>query len=425
MRSQGSLIVQVSDTPWVDIRDRLELLSSEGVTHIQISPVQGTPSKLNAHVLGHCQHTSAWYRVYQPTGTSISNSLGSKNELEELVRDARKFGIGIVVDVVLHHRTGCPLCNPWVVFSLPSLLKEWLRCTMEAYNLKEKTGTRRFGCIDWGPPQDFENGSVVGEATKFLTELLKIGVSGFRFDAAKHIKPEFVRDITLNAIRDSGIADPSYLLNYSEVMDHQPWICEEYLLSDHPLLTVTDYPRTFNLLGCFKPGGDLRHVVEDKSWWSWKSICLADSHDSQEGHSYAFFDRREGALAAGLLLAIGCGTPMIYHEFLNDDIVRAGIRFYHLAFGHDSVCSSLSTNELLILHRGDAAFAILNKSNDWIRWDTFLVEGAKEGRYKEMRYNFEASIQRGSDGKNWVSSWGGDGGGMKIGPRDILYFIFI
>jgi len=255
---------------------------------------------------------------------------------------------------------------------------------MESYNLKDRTPTKRFGCHDWGPPQDWDDKSVVSEAVSFLSELLAMGVAGFRFDAAKHIRPEILKDVVENAVRSAQPAKK--LLNYSEVLDHQPWICEEYLLSDDPVFTVTDYPRTFSLRGALAPDGDLRQFVSQQhSWWSWKSVCLADSHDSMEGNSYSFFDEREGTLAIGILLAIGCGTPLLYHSFLHQSIVKAGIHFYHSTYGNSASCASGSTAELLILQKGNNAFAIVNKKFDWVSMDAFEVDWLGEGKFRELQ----------------------------------------
>jgi alpha-amylase len=360
--------------------------------------------------------------VYQPTGLSITNSLGTRDELEELIRTAQSYSLGIIVDLVLHHKTGCPLCNPSAVFFLPTFLASWLTNLMASYNLRDRPELRRFGCYDWGPPLDWEDPALFDEAVRFLVELLEMGISGFRFDAAKHIKPEILRNLIEQATKLSGV-DADSLINYSEVLDHQPSLCEEYILLDTPVLTVSDYPRTFFLKAALSPGGDLRSFVnETHSWWSWKSVCLADSHDSIEGNSYSFFDHKESVLAIGTLLALGSGTPLIYHSFLESETVRAGIHFFHNTFGMPAYCAPGSTGDLLILGKGGRAMAIVNKSTSWADLPFFQVSFLQAGRYFEVRYKFEVIVSEGGDGQNWISNWGGGGrGGFTIGPRDILF----
>lgn len=419
---RGKVIVQVSDTPLYTIQELLPSYHQSGVTHIQISPVQGIFTRALIELSEHCPHIRAWYRVYQPTGVRVSNSIGNEQSLTELITAAKQYRIGIIVDVVLHHKTGCPLCNPKALFFLPTFLSDWLKSMMAAYNLRERPETRRFGCYDWGPPQNLQDPNVLEETTEFLVGLLEMGVAGFRFDAAKHIKPDILQGILKNAVNRSKTSSDLY--SYSEVLDSQPWVCEEYLLSDDPIFTVSDYPRTFALMGALSPGGDLRYFLESQhSWWSWKSVCIADSHDSMEGHSYSFYDEREGILAVGILLAIGSGTPMIYHSHLTNSVVSAGIAFYHLTFGEGASCGLNSTPDFLVIRRGDSSFALVNKSFEWMKQEAFQVDCLREGKYIELQYNFSVWIQRGDDGSCWISSWGGGKGGIEIGPRNILYLV--
>jgi hypothetical protein len=74
--SEANVIVQLFNIKWKDICHILPSLAKKGVTHIQLSPVQK-----------HCIHffNSIWYRLYQPTGKKIGNSLGDEKDLQELV----------------------------------------------------------------------------------------------------------------------------------------------------------------------------------------------------------------------------------------------------------------------------------------------------------------------------------------------------
>jgi len=409
-QSPGKIIAQVSDTPFAKIRQNLQSYHDKQVTHIQISPVQS-----------HCSHIGPWFRVYQPYANTISNSLGTKQDLTDLIDAAHKFKIGIIVDIVLHHKTGCPLCNPSAVFFWASRLQNWLWTGLFPSSTKCEEHATRFGIRDWGPPIDWNTQTNIDSSISLLSELLQMGVSGFRFDAAKHIEPSLLSSIVAESIKHSGISNSTHLINYGEVLDGQNSICEEYVIKGddgNPLLTVSNFPLTFTIQNAFKPWGDLRACVGNQSWFGWQAISIADCHDSQEGDSYKFYDTREGALAVSLLLALGVGTPLIYHTFLDDPMVRAAILFYHSTFGKTSACHHHSSADLLILKRERQSVAIINKKTDFVEWKHF-EPGLDDGDYKELQFNFSIKVR-----DNQVVQWGDNGGpGLKIGPREMLFFV--
>ena len=79
-----------------DIKVSLRQIASAGFTSIQVSPTQPTPySTINDF---------EWSVVYQPSDFSIDMyEFMIKEKLEELCKEADKYGIKIIMDVVSNH----------------------------------------------------------------------------------------------------------------------------------------------------------------------------------------------------------------------------------------------------------------------------------------------------------------------------------
>jgi hypothetical protein len=134
---------------------------------------------------------------------------------------------------------------------------------------------------------------------------------------------------------------------YCEILDGSVDVCREYI-NEVPGMKATDFPLTFRLLQAFGLHGDIRRAA-DKDFLSWEhSICIADCHDSILGDSYAFGVREDGILAAAFLLGRGYGIPLIWHEFLTDARIKAGLEFTHEVFGSDFALHEASSETLFV-----------------------------------------------------------------------------
>eukprot|EP01113_Clastostelium_recurvatum_P049449 TRINITY_DN9160_c0_g1_i1.p1 TRINITY_DN9160_c0_g1~~TRINITY_DN9160_c0_g1_i1.p1 ORF type:complete len:451 (-),score=53.28 TRINITY_DN9160_c0_g1_i1:25-1377(-) len=436
------LIVQCFNEHVNDIILRLpHLATHHHVTHIQISPVQQ-----------HCVHIwgQPWYRVYQPSGLTIGNSLGSRNDIQRLIERAREHNISIVVDIVLHHRCYCPFCNfsgAWGAFS-KNVRRYWQRGDHSHHDDVSRLSLSfydshdpRYNFNGWGWRQDVTLRSTLDAHAQFLRDLVEMGVGGFRFDAIKHIPASYIEMLLhTSQLHNNHNNNSNHLLIYGEALDGDASVCSEYLIGgDHHhdgaaaagMMKVFDFPQTFSMMDALRPGGDIRPCMEKEALPWQRIISVADCHDSILGDSYKFGDRKDGILAISLLLARGRGIPLVYFTFIDDPTVSAAIRFYHLAHGCDfSVDHDHSTPTLLVLRRGDRGLVICNKAGEWYETGganmSFInssSRGIRGGTYTELRYGFHVDLHDGDDGRVHIHRWGDEEGSktMKIGPRDILF----
>ena len=81
-----------------DIKADLPKIKACGYTHILLTPVQ--PLKENGNY--------DFWIYYQPTAFTIGNHRGSRKDFIDLCNEAKKYGIKIIVDVVLRHLANDP-----------------------------------------------------------------------------------------------------------------------------------------------------------------------------------------------------------------------------------------------------------------------------------------------------------------------------
>lgn len=189
-------ILQCFNWKYSDIKNELKGIAEAGFTSVQTSPAQPPDT------------SGKWYWLYQPCGFYIASSnLGSKEELKSLCTEAKKYGIKVIVDIVANHLTGDH-------GKIQNDLKDgryWHnkgKCT----NWKDRTQLTQYNIGDYADLKT-EDSYVQSVVKKYLNELKSIGVSGFRFDAAKHIATPAEGDNFFKMVKDVG------LWSYGEILD--------------------------------------------------------------------------------------------------------------------------------------------------------------------------------------------------------------
>lgn len=158
-----------------DIKREVKNVRSQRFTHIQISPIQGTKDG--------CLE---WWSLYQPTNFKIGNFLGTAQDFKDLCDEAHKYGIKIIVDVVLRH-VATDEFNP----NIPHVKvdDELVRYIKQVGTIRDhgnRTEVVELGC---GMPMlDYENPEFQKLAKNYLRDLTILGADMFRLDMAKHYK---------------------------------------------------------------------------------------------------------------------------------------------------------------------------------------------------------------------------------------------
>ena len=391
-------------------------LADQGYSHVQISPAQkSNPSQ-------------EWWARYQPFDYSAIEGLGAEADLSNLTKTAHSCNIKVIADVVFNHMadlngniTKFPNLSP-ADFNTPS-------CGIN-YN----DGNRIIELNCWlGSLPDLKFTENVERIQKaHLRKLLNLGVDGFRFDAAKHMPPEVVKDY-INYINQET---KGKAWNYLEVIEDQDTKAEDY----NWIAADEDFVLYNSMRGVFSFGGDLRSLptiaVNDS-----RSVTFGANHDTiriidgkRNDNALNPYDNiTDSYLATAYVLARQDGTPLVLNEQnLNSSYIKFGVKFRQIMIQRgkegknvkENILRVLNSSTVLMMERGSEGFFVENKGAGKFDVSTLdLTLTNLRGCYRELRNNFTVAVED-RNSKKYVTRWGTwNRGGMEVQGRDALYFI--
>jgi len=205
-----------------------------------------------------------WYFMYQPVSYRLEGRMGTREELKQTIHTCRSLGVRVYADAVVNHMVGggndanpnhridVGACNTWGNKSSSAASqgkgKSPFYTQNFAYTLGKQTNkppSQEFPAVPYGPT-DFhcesalnswtdpvnlnagwlsgltdlntEKENVQERIADYLTDLLGIGFSGVRLDAAKHIKPDDIVGILSKLRRNMGGELPVDFFTWLEVL---------------------------------------------------------------------------------------------------------------------------------------------------------------------------------------------------------------
>lgn len=158
-----------------DIIPELKTIKEQGFDAIQISPIQGTKDS-----------GIEWWKLYQPINLKIGNEqIGSKKDLINLIQEARKFNLKIIVDIVLRHVAGDESYPLKPHRNVDPELLQYLAEPIDAVNIDGDRWQCTRRCTGM-PMLNYDNPELQKLYKHFLDEMIFIGIDGFRLDQLKH-----------------------------------------------------------------------------------------------------------------------------------------------------------------------------------------------------------------------------------------------
>ncbi len=306
--------VQLFQWPWPAIAEECEnTLGPAGFDWVLTSPAQ-------EHVVG-----EQWWVSYQPVSYRLESRLGTREEFADMVARCREAGVGIVADAVVNHMTGQDepgtgwAGSTYAHTEYPGI---WSSADFHACGLTPDDDIRDYDVRAQVQTCELVNLADLDTASPrvrerlgaFLADLVSLGVSGVRIDAAKHMAAEDVAAIVAPLPDDVRVI--------SEVIRGplEPIQPEEYLgFGD-----VFEFSYARDLAPQLRSGifadpapaaeGRAMHVPADQA------VVFVDNHDTERGE--AGVTGRDGdlyVLANVLLLADDFGTPVVYSGYAFDD----------------------------------------------------------------------------------------------------------
>ncbi len=419
---EEGVMLQVFNWPFARITEELDEFSRRGYTHLHVSPP------------GLSINRTEWWARYQPLDYRvIDGPLGNEAEFAEMNRKAESLGIKIIADVVFNHMANPDFARYDTRYTdNPEQLYYPDPNTREAYGLSilfEPEDFNATGCIssynnrievlynrlclgfpDKGLPDLNLNRENVLEAQRtYLDKLIDLGVDGFRFDALKHLPPEYLNVVLRDVDRDS-------LLIFGEIITSednlQRNIGPYYEASD---LSFYDFPLLFVMNRAFGPQGNLRELIDPESFSvavpGERSITFVTNHDiPNNGDIFSFlrfYDTADEHLAYAYILGRSTGLAYVYtdlgtadgldsNDYLNahlDNTVAEMIQFRRDVRGTSQIYL-WEGDQTLVWSRGANAFVVLHKSgSSAFNLSQVQFAGLEDGVYRDRLSGFEFSIE--------------------------------
>lgn len=189
----GDVFVHLFDWPWPDIAAECEnVLGPAGFKAVQVSPP-------NEHSI---TPNFDWSERYQPVSYSLGRSRsGTAAQFQDMVTRCAAVGVGIYVDAVINHMTNFPSPGTgsngtaYTKYDYPGLWNVGNfhpPCGIGSYQDAAQVQDCELFSL---PDLDTNQPAVRQRLAEYLIALARVGVAGYRIDAAKHIQQVELDDI--------------------------------------------------------------------------------------------------------------------------------------------------------------------------------------------------------------------------------------
>jgi alpha-amylase len=296
------------------VTQKLDYLSKDlGVTGIWLMPINESPSY-------HGYDVSNYY--------SINKDYGTIEDLKELLKEAHKRNIKVIIDLVINHTS---IDNSWFKEAANDKNSKYRNYYIWADKNTDVTegspispepwtpmGDNYYYALFWSgmPDLNYDNKDVREEMKKVAKYYLDMGVDGFRLDAAMHI----YEDNNKNVEWWKEFSDYVKGQNKDAVLVGEVWdnttVISKYMQS---LDSTFNFPAADSIMNMIKSGdvGNVSFVLTNAyEQYAAKSNSYIDSpfltnHD-QNRVMNMLKDDEKAKKAAAVLLTLP-GTPYIYY----------------------------------------------------------------------------------------------------------------
>ncbi len=191
---QEGQILQCWNWSYQNIAANMSLIAQQGFSAVQTSPVQATKETTKESYNTVMNSASV---LYQPVALSMEtndyNALGTKSDFAYMCETAHKYGVKVIVDVVLNHMATDVASNT-IHSSVPAELRDntdcWHNVTQNISDTNNRYELTHY-CLSGAPDLNTGNTTVQSYCTNLLKEAIEAGADGFRFDSAKNIETDW------------------------------------------------------------------------------------------------------------------------------------------------------------------------------------------------------------------------------------------
>jgi alpha-amylase len=327
----GDVFVHLFEWRWTDVATECEtVLGPAGFKAVQISPPQEHSITPNHD----------WSERYQPVSYSIDRSRsGTRDEFVAMVNRCKAVGVGIYVDAVINHMTNFP--SPGVgsngtaysKYSYPGLYSTGdfhAPCTVSNY--ADAANVQDCELLSL-PDLDTGSPSVRQKIADYLIMLARLGVAGFRIDAAKHIQQVELDEI-LGRV-DSTMTAEGRPVSYwflevasgaGEALKAKDYFGEAYRTGGASDITEFTFVGVGNKfrgvsgehISQLNPNGSPGNQFSAVAWGMMppdKAVVFLQNHDTQHQGGISYRDGQVFRLANVWMLAQPYGYPSILSSY--------------------------------------------------------------------------------------------------------------
>lgn len=331
----GDVFVHLFEWRWADVATECEqVLGPAGFTAVQVSPPQEhsiTP-------------THDWSERYQPVRYNIAHSRsGDSTAFVDMVNRCKAVGVGIYVDAVINHMTNYPspgtgsAGSAYSKYDYPGLYTSadfhTPACVVTDYTNAANVQDCELLSL---PDLNTELPRVRDTIAGYLTKLARLGVAGFRIDAAKHIQQVSLDDIFRvvdSTAKAEGRPIPYYYLEVStgpgEALGPTDYFGEAYASGGAADITEFIFKGVGDkfvgyggqYIAQLNPNGPPGSQFSPAAWGlmpSDKAVVFLQNHDTQHQTGSGTISYRDGSVfrvANVWMLAQPYGYPSILSAY--------------------------------------------------------------------------------------------------------------
>ncbi len=419
--AQAEVILHAFNWPYATVEARAAQIAAAGYRKVLVAPAYRSQG-------------SEWWARYQPQDLRvIDHPLGDTAGFARMVQALADQGVETYADVVLNHMANEAPIRADLDYPGSAVLARYAADPGRYASLRlfGDLGSNLFGAGDFGPAQcigDYAdayqvrtyricggsgdaglpdlvgNAWVVQQQRAYLQALKRMGVTGLRIDAAKHMT--FAH---LNQVLDADLRAGLHV--FGEVITGGGAGTVDYDRFLAPYLQETahaayDFPLFNTLRNALLPAGSLEALVDPGAYGQAlpgaRAVTFAVTHDipNNAGFRYAILDPVDETLAYAYLLGRDGGVPMVYSDhnesgdnrwvdaYLRSDLQRM-VGFHNAAQGSDMQVLAHGACYLLF-RRGDLGIVGINKcgsavnatvamSGSVLRWNVDYVDALGSG----------------------------------------------
>jgi len=331
----GDVFVHLFEWKWTDIAAECEnVLGPAGFKAVQVSPPE-EHSIVPSH---------DWSERYQPVSYSVARSRsGTGAEFADMVNRCNTAGVGIIVDAVINHMTNYPSPGTgsngtaYSKYEYPGLYTQADFHTPCALNNYQSAANVQDCELFSLPDLNTRLPVVRGKIADYLLTLARLGVAGFRVDAAKHIQQvDLDSIITIVNVTLTGEAQPRpyfYLEvvgnGQGEALGPRDYFGEAYSsggAADITEFTFVGVGDKFRGLGGqhisqLDPNGTPGNQFSEGAWGimpSNKAVVFLQNHDTQHQCGLSYRDGNVFRISNVWMLAQPYGYPSILSSYAFD-----------------------------------------------------------------------------------------------------------